>query len=526
MTDRIPNAPGRCKAVVTSEELQKMQSGEEFAITLRRDDNPIVEGTPYNKASVLPDELAARLCPGLSDPMLKDALYTLQEQKADVGRKETGSPITMADSASAPLLGLRIFGKDNVDENLEPHPVGEKGNVIVKVAGKNIADIYGFSANSITRPTSNRAISNSYGTTLSTTDKADTLVVTQSSIRDNRPENYGNGYFCIGFFSDLKQGDIVTVSFDVEITNNLSDNDRIVIMPNGKSAYGASITTGRFKNTVTWDVVDAKKYLEIRNNGKSMIISNFQVEYGGTATDYETFKEPQTITVPTPGGLLGNDVDYDEINFAKGVLIRRCLEQSETPLPLHVMEDFSALKTYTPTTRISNDENAKMEVNYYTLNTSLPIQQKPECAGMFLFVDESGFVRPMRYDYANAGQFLMIDPNGLAIPSSLPNADIIIETGNEGGWRYKKYESGFAELCLVDKSVAGTYPGAMDPLFTLPFPMSSESMVQVTIAGKAFFTDYQFESGTDLRIFIEGPNGEVAMLVKSIHIFVTGYMEQ
>ena len=77
MTDRIPGAPGQFKAVVTEAELLKMQSGEEFTITMTRDDQPIVEGTPYSKAAVLPDTLAQSLCPEVADPTPADALAAL-----------------------------------------------------------------------------------------------------------------------------------------------------------------------------------------------------------------------------------------------------------------------------------------------------------------------------------------------------------------------------------------------------------------------------------------------------------------
>lgn len=73
MKDRQPGAPGQYKAVVTAAELQKMQAGEAFVITMTRDDQPLVEGTPYNKASVLPDDLAAIICPGVLDPTPADA---------------------------------------------------------------------------------------------------------------------------------------------------------------------------------------------------------------------------------------------------------------------------------------------------------------------------------------------------------------------------------------------------------------------------------------------------------------------
>ena len=80
MTDRQTDSPGQYKAVVTTAELAKMQNGEEFVINLVRDDHPITEGTPYNKESVLPDELAEQLCPDIEDPTPADAFRGLNDR--------------------------------------------------------------------------------------------------------------------------------------------------------------------------------------------------------------------------------------------------------------------------------------------------------------------------------------------------------------------------------------------------------------------------------------------------------------
>jgi len=73
MKDRVPGAPGQYKAYVSAAERSKLQSGKEFRITLNRDDEPIVKGTPYSKEAVLPDALAKVLCPGVDDPTPADA---------------------------------------------------------------------------------------------------------------------------------------------------------------------------------------------------------------------------------------------------------------------------------------------------------------------------------------------------------------------------------------------------------------------------------------------------------------------
>lgn len=93
MKDRVAGAPGQYSATVTGAAFKKMQNGEPFTITLKRDDKPEVEGTPYSKAAVLPDALAEKLCPGVADPTPADALSSLargtEEVKAELGDKET-----------------------------------------------------------------------------------------------------------------------------------------------------------------------------------------------------------------------------------------------------------------------------------------------------------------------------------------------------------------------------------------------------------------------------------------------------
>lgn len=72
MTDRQPGAPGQYKMIM---------DGVEHTVVLVRDDHPILEGTPYNKASVLPDDLAARICPTVIDPTPADAFNGLRKKK-------------------------------------------------------------------------------------------------------------------------------------------------------------------------------------------------------------------------------------------------------------------------------------------------------------------------------------------------------------------------------------------------------------------------------------------------------------
>lgn len=84
MTDRQPGAPGQYTLTIDASEAQNILVGQPVTVTLERDDQPLVEGTPYNKASVLPDELAARICPNVSDPTPADALNGLSKKKYPV----------------------------------------------------------------------------------------------------------------------------------------------------------------------------------------------------------------------------------------------------------------------------------------------------------------------------------------------------------------------------------------------------------------------------------------------------------
>lgn len=85
MTDRKPGAPGQYTITITAEEFDKLKNGESSTVTILRDDRPILEGTPYSKAAVLPDALAHSLCPEIEDPTPADAFGALYYTKAPAG---------------------------------------------------------------------------------------------------------------------------------------------------------------------------------------------------------------------------------------------------------------------------------------------------------------------------------------------------------------------------------------------------------------------------------------------------------
>ena len=127
MNDRVPGAPGQYKAIITPAEQQKMQAGEPFVITMTRDDHPITEGTPYSKAAVLPDDLAAALCPDIPDPTPADALRALQQHTASGSNPHT---VTAAQVGAVNKNGDTMTGSLNINGSWKGVGFGENAAIL------------------------------------------------------------------------------------------------------------------------------------------------------------------------------------------------------------------------------------------------------------------------------------------------------------------------------------------------------------------------------------------------------------
>ena len=120
MTDRVPGAPGQYIMTVSASEAQKILTGESVRVTIVRDDQPLVEGTPYNKQSVLPDDLAARICPDVVDPTPADAMNGLSKRKYPVTLLAEGW-VNSSGVYTQRILNSAIKGDDN--ESVKSWPV-------------------------------------------------------------------------------------------------------------------------------------------------------------------------------------------------------------------------------------------------------------------------------------------------------------------------------------------------------------------------------------------------------------------
>lgn len=108
MKDRVAKSPGRYSAQVSPEDFNNLQTGKAFPITLVRDDDPEVEGTPYSKAAVLPDSIAEVLCPGVEDPTPADAFAALADCSKNMPLVYTATPDTLANVIKTAVAGATV----------------------------------------------------------------------------------------------------------------------------------------------------------------------------------------------------------------------------------------------------------------------------------------------------------------------------------------------------------------------------------------------------------------------------------
>lgn len=216
--------------------------------------------------------------------------------------------------------------------------VGGNGSIEVNVRGKNLVDIYGYSASDIPSPEEKRVLSNEYGTTLSTTDKTDKLIVHQEIIDGANPNSYTSGYFCIGINPKLEVGKYYIISFKINVIQNPLHVSDTVVMFNGIDPYSAQVVGDKVTVKAKYNEYNERQYVEFRVRGMSLEFSNFMITEVGETDDYEPYHEEQTVTLPYTLNAIpvlsgGNYTDQsgqqwicDEINLKRGVKVQRVYE--------------------------------------------------------------------------------------------------------------------------------------------------------------------------------------------------------
>lgn len=241
----------------------------------------------------------------------------------------------------------QMFGSGNEPSTVEefeamfpadyyPYNAGELMSAPVNEVveqGRNLFNCYGFSCTSIPNIAAKRDIANGYGTTISTIDPTNRLIVTQNKADGSSKYDYRNGYFSIGI-RGLKYNTNYILAFDFTPTKILIVDPIMKLLANGKPDFGGSVSdfTLNVKKHVTikfvYNANNDAQFLEFRNSGMSGIIENFQIEEGTTVATYSPYHKtsypiPQAIlNLPGYGwsaGNVRNEVNWENKKYHKRV---------------------------------------------------------------------------------------------------------------------------------------------------------------------------------------------------------------
>jgi hypothetical protein len=172
--------------------------------------------------------------------------------------------------------------------------VGGNGSIEVNVRGKNLVDVYGYSANDIPNPEAERALFNIYGTTLSTTEKTDKLIVHQEIIDGATTNSYVSGYFCIGINRKLEANKDYIITFRINVIRNPLSASNVKVSFNGIEFENGKIIGDKVTVKAKYTEYRERQYVEVRNSGMSLEISDFMITEVGETDDYEPYTE-QTV---------------------------------------------------------------------------------------------------------------------------------------------------------------------------------------------------------------------------------------
>ena len=257
----------------------------------------------------------------------------------DILNNEASKAETTEDNMILYLL-LRVYGEKTIDITIQPmlntgtsplpwepytggqpspspdYPqeivsAGSDGKIGIEVRGKNLVDVYGYSANGIPSPKAERILFNTYGTTLSTTEKTDKLIVHQEIIDGATANSYTSGYFCIGINRKLENGKDYIITFNINVIQNPFSVSTIFVLFNGIEADRAEVIGDKVTVKVSCKEDGERQYVEVRNCGMSMEISNFMITEKDENTIYEPYYEPQSLSISTPTRLPAIPVDSD-----------------------------------------------------------------------------------------------------------------------------------------------------------------------------------------------------------------------
>lgn len=210
--------------------------------------------------------------------------------------------------------------------------VGGNGSIEVNVRGKNLVDVYGYSANDIPNPEAERVLFNIYGTTLSTTEKTDKLIVHQEIIDGATTNSYTSGYFTIGINRKLEANKDYIITFRINVIRNPLSASNVKVSFNGIEFENGKIIGDKVTVKAKYTEYRERQYVEVRNSGMSLEISDFMITEVGETDDYEPYTEQtvqlhhtlNAIPVASGGNVTINGQQYiaDYANVERGKLVK------------------------------------------------------------------------------------------------------------------------------------------------------------------------------------------------------------
>jgi hypothetical protein len=228
------------------------------------------------------------------------------EDIPEIEKTASGKVIAILDSTEKHLKGLRLFGKTT--QNGTPSPdapvpmesVGDGGSIGVNVAGKNLWGNGDFTFTKSTQVVLVNPLPPGVYTISALCTSSD-IDDTRCRVNFQKATSVGDGNVYVYFNRGVRDSGIVTL--EKEVTK----------------VYLYSSTSNAF------------------SDGDTATFSNIQIETGSIATEYEPYKEPQTLTLSTPNGLPGIHVSEggnytdengwqwicDEVDFAGRKYVQR-----------------------------------------------------------------------------------------------------------------------------------------------------------------------------------------------------------
>lgn len=243
-----------------------------------------------------------------------------RDRAAAIVCEAEGETIQVNDASADPLVGLRLFGKSTQDGTPTPEAPVDIVSLkapVVTVCGKNLL-----------RATESRTPTMANGVTFTSTIGSSEFVFGGSRTSASAAS---------GFL--VRSMPLSSGTYTLSVAG-LKDTDYINIKKlTGEQRYLFTMATPESPKSFTLDEA-AEVGVEVivgANSSYANDIVKVQIEVGETATDYEPYKEAQTLTLSTPDSLPGIPVtsggNYtdangqqwiaDEADLARGVYVQR-----------------------------------------------------------------------------------------------------------------------------------------------------------------------------------------------------------